>query len=87
MTVEKSTRHGYDRHKATKHAENEREMVTFTTSNLCELVNSAMGKIKERKVFDANIRNEMAGFRFELDEESQEFSVLKTIYESLLKER
>lgn len=46
-----------------------------------------MGKIKERKVFDANIRNEMAGFRFELDEESQEFSVLKTIYESLLKER
>ena len=36
-----------------------------------------MEKIIERKVFDASIRNEMAGFRFELEEESQEISVLK----------
>ena len=55
------------------------------SSNLCEIVNSAMEKIKERKVFDASIRNEMAGFRFELEEISQEFSVLKTIHESLLR--
>lgn len=43
-----------------------------------------MEKIIERKVFDASIRNEMVGFRFELEEESQEISVLKTIYESVL---
>ena len=60
-------------------------MITFTTSTLCEIVNNAMGKIKERKVFDASIRNEMAVFRYELEEGSQEFSVLKAIYESLWK--
>ena len=61
-------------------------MVTFMTSTLCEIVNNAMGKrIKERKVFEASIRNEMAVFRFKLEEGSQEFSVPKTIYESLWK--
>lgn len=69
MIVEKSIRYGYDRYKVIKYVENEREMVIFMISNLCELVNSVMGKIKERKVFDVNIRNEMVGFRFELDEE------------------
>ena len=60
-------------------------MAIFTTSTLNEIVNIAMEKIKERKVFNANIRNEMTVFRFELEEGSQEFSVLKTAYESLLK--
>ena len=55
------------------------------TSTLCETVNSAMEKIKKRKVFNASIRDEMTGFRFELGEGSQEFFVLKTIYESLRK--
>ena len=75
------TKGGYDRHRATKHADH----ATSTTSNLCELVNSAMENIKKRKVFNASIRDEMTGFRFELEEGSQEFSVLKTIYESLQK--
>ena len=39
--------------------------------------------IKKRKVFNASIRDEMTGFRFELGEGSQEFFLLKTIYESL----
>lgn len=87
VTVERSykTKGGYDRHRATKHAENEREMATFTTSTLAEIVNSAVEKIKVRKVFNASIRNEITGFRFELEEGSQEFSLLKTIYESLVK--
>jgi len=75
------TKGGYDRHRATEHADN----ATLMTSNLCELVNSAMENIKKRKVFNASIRDEMTGFRFELEEGSQEFSVLKTIYESLQK--
>ena len=50
----------------------------LTTSTLCE-------KIKKRKVFNASIWDEMTGFRFELWEGSQEFFVLKTIYESLQK--
>ena len=57
----------------------------FTTSTLCEIVNSAMEKIKKRKVFNASIRDEVTGFRFELGEGSQEFFVLKTIFESLQK--
>ena len=44
-----------------------------------------MEKIKKRKVFNASIMDEMTGFRFELGEGSQEFFVLKTIYESLRK--
>ncbi|KAJ7377602.1 hypothetical protein OS493_028162 [Desmophyllum pertusum] len=60
-------------------------MATFTTSTLAEIVNSAVEKIKVRKVFNASIRNEITGFRFELEEGSQEFSLLKTIYESLVK--
>ena len=36
-----------------------------------------MEKIKKRKVFNASIRDEMTGFRFELGEGSQEFFVLK----------
>ena len=83
MTVGKSIRLKVDMtgNRVTKHADN----ATSTTSNLCELVNSAMENIKKRKVFNASIRNEMTGFRFELEEGSQEFSVLKTIYESLQK--
>lgn len=72
-------------HKATKRAENEREIATFIISTLVEIVDSAVEKIKERKVFNASIMNEMTGFRFELKEGSQEFSLLKTIYESLVK--
>ena len=55
---------------------------SLTTSTLCEIVNSAMEKIKKRKVC---IRDEMTGFKFELGEGSQEFFVLKTIYVSLRK--
>ena len=44
-----------------------------------------MENIKKRKVFNASIRDEMTRFRFELGEGSQEFFVLKTIYESLRK--
>ena len=36
-------------------------------------------------MFNASIRDEMTGFRFELGEGSQEFFFLKTIYESLQK--
>ena len=49
------------------------------------MVTSAMEKIKKKKVFNASIRDEMTGFRFELGEGSQQFFVLKTIYESLRK--
>ena len=64
---------------------NKNEKGSLTTSTLCEIVNSAMEKIKKRKVFNASIMDEMTGFRFELGEGSQEFFVLKTIYESLRK--
>ena len=62
---------------------NKNEKGSLTTSTLCEMVNSVMEKIKKKKVFNASIRDEMTGFRFELGEGSQQFFVLKTIYESL----
>ena len=55
------------------------------TSTVCEIVNSAMEKIKKGKVFNPSIRDEMTGLTFELGEGSQEFFVLKTIHESLQK--
>lgn len=60
-------------------------MVQFTSSLLAEIVSSAVLKVKERKEFDVSLRNEITGFIFELEEGSQEFCLLKTIYESLQK--
>lgn len=60
-------------------------MVKFTANLLAEIVSSAVLKVKERKEFDASLRNEMTGLIFELEEGSQEFSLLKTTYESLQK--
>ena len=60
-------------------------MVKFTASLLAEIVHSAVLKVKERKEFDASLRNEITSLIFELEEESQEFSLLKTIFESLKK--
>lgn len=60
-------------------------MVKFTASLLAEIVSSAVLKVKERKEFDASLRNEITSLIFELEEGSQEFSLLKTIYESLQK--
>ena len=70
-----------NRNKQPRCIKNENELLTIST--LCEIVNSAMEMIKKRKVFNASIRDEMTGFRFELGEGSQEFFLLKTIYESL----
>lgn len=57
----------------------------FTTSLLAEMVNSAVQSIKERKVFNLSRKNELTVFIFELEERSDEFFYLKTIYESLRK--
>ena len=60
-------------------------MAKFTASLLAEIVSSAVLKVKERKEFDASLRNEIASLIFELEEGSQEFYLLQTIYESLQK--
>lgn len=60
-------------------------MVKFTANLLAEIVSSTVLKVKERKEFDASLRNEITGLIFELEEGSQEFSFLKSIYESLQK--
>ena len=49
------------------------------------MVNSAVQSIKERKVFNLSIKNELTVFIFALEERSDEFFYLKTIYESLRK--
>ena len=78
------TKGGYERHGTAKHGNTESESATmFTTSLLAEMVNSAVQSIKERKVFNLSIKNELTVFIFELEERSDEFFYLKTIYESL----
>lgn len=46
-------------------------MVKFT-ANLAEIVSSVLLKIKERKEFDASLRDEKTGLIFKLEEGSQE---------------
>ena len=60
-------------------------MAKFTANLLAEIVSTAVLKVKERKEFDASLRNEITSLIFELEEGCQEFSLLKTIYESLQK--
>lgn len=80
------TKAGYERHRTAIHGNTESESATlFTTSLLAEMVNSAVQSIKERKVFNLSIKNELTVLIFELEERSDEFFDLKTIYESLRK--
>ncbi|PFX14920.1 hypothetical protein AWC38_SpisGene20890 [Stylophora pistillata] len=80
------TKGGYERHRTAKHGNTESESATlFTTSLLAEMVNRAVQSIKERKVFNLSIKNELTVLIFELEERSDEFFYLKTIYESLRK--
>ena len=45
---------------ATKHTENDGDMVKFRASLFTKIVSSAVLKVKERKEFDASLKNEIA---------------------------
>ena len=76
----------YERHGTTKHGNTVSEWASVLTTNLLAgMVNSAVQSIKERKVFNLSLKNELTVFIFETEERSAEFLYLKTIYGLLRK--
>ncbi|PFX24378.1 hypothetical protein AWC38_SpisGene11030 [Stylophora pistillata] len=79
------TRAGCDRHRATKHnnqQEGLEQVQQLSLSVLVEIVNRAVRNVKERKVFAENLRMELSNYSYQLlQEDSNEFSAKKAIYE------
>lgn len=58
----------------------------LTPSVLAEIVNNAVNKVKESRVFAASLRNEFSAYRYvQLEEGTAEFSEMKVLYDSYLK--
>ena len=58
----------------------------LTQNILNEIVNTASKNISEREVFAADLRNELKQYEYqEPGEETQEFNVIKKLFEDYLK--
>ena len=57
----------------------------LTMDNFAALVNCAIKKIADSKVYTRAMRDEIKTYQFEMDEESTEFTEIKAMYESLSK--
>lgn len=58
----------------------------LTPSVLAEIVNNAVNKVKESRVFAASLRNGFSAYRYvQLEEGTAEFSEMKVLYDSYLK--
>ena len=71
---------GYERHRTTKHGNTESDHESapmFTTNRLAEMVNNAVRNIKEKKVCNLSMKNELTVFIFELEEECDVFFISK----------
>ncbi|CAH3149086.1 unnamed protein product [Pocillopora meandrina] len=83
------TRGGYQRHRASKHNPNEndrQERTTLTLSSLAEIVKYAIQTVNRGRAFAPSLRNELNLYQFkQFDEGTDEFTVLKTIYDGYLK--
>ena len=83
------TRGGYQRHRASKHNPNEndrQERTTLTPSSLAEIVKYAIQTVNRGRAFAPSLRNELNLYQFkQFDEGTDEFTVLKTIYDGYLK--
>ena len=83
------TRGGYQRHRASKHNPNEndrQERTTLTPSSLAEIVKYAIQAVNRGRAFAPSLRNELNLYQFkQFDEGTDEFTVLKTIYDGYLK--
>ncbi|KAJ7331141.1 hypothetical protein OS493_020843 [Desmophyllum pertusum] len=69
------TRGGYERHRTSKHDDQQQSQMPLTPSVLAEIVNNAVNKVKESRVFAASLRNEFSAYRYvQLEEGTAEFS-------------
>lgn len=58
------------------------QMQQLSPSVLAEIVDRASRNVTERKVFAENLRNELSNYSYQLlQEDSNEFSTVKAIYE------
>ena len=81
------TRGGYQRHRAAKHSPNPNEhRLTLTPSILAEIVRNALKNIYQREVFAEELREELKQYEYAvLEEGTQEFSVMKALFEGYSK--
>ena len=82
-----NTKGGYQRHRAAKHSPNPNEhRLTLTPSIPAEIVRNALKNIYEREVFAEELRKELKQYEYEvLEEGTQEFSVMKALFEGYSK--
>lgn len=80
-------RHMTAKHKNIEDTEDEEidEESNLTMDDFATVVNCAINKIAGRKVYTQAMRDEIKAYKFEMDEESTEFTELKTMYKSLSK--
>ena len=82
------TKGGLNRHTGAKHSQTQDgvQQRLFTPSIPTGIVNSALLKVKDSKVFSASIRKELNLYTFQqLEEGTEEFTQLKNIYEGFIK--
>ena len=75
---------GYRRHRNTKHND-QQQRLSLTPSVLAEIVNDAVQKVKENKVFNADLRGEFSKYEYIQLTETEGFSVFKELYGGYLK--
>ena len=66
---------GYRRHRTTKH--NDQQQLPLTPVVLAEIVNDAVKKVKEKNVFNADLRDEFKHYEYGQLTETEEFPRLK----------
>ena len=64
---------GYRRHRTTKHNDQQQQLL-LTPVVLAEIVNDAVKKVKENKVFNADLQDELEHYEYGQLTETDEFS-------------
>ena len=75
---------GYRRHRNAKHSD-QPQPVSLTPSILAEIVNDALQKVKENKVFSVGLRKEFKHYEYKQPNETEGFCVFNTLYDGYLK--
>lgn len=75
---------GYRRHRTTKHNDQQQQLL-LTPVVLAEIVNDAVKNVKENKVFNADLRDELKHYEYGQLPETEEFSAFKILFEEYLK--
>ena len=75
---------GYRRHRTTKHNDQQQQLL-LTPVVLAEIVNDTVKKVKENKVFNADLREELKHYEYGQLTETEEFFAFKILFDGYLK--